>query len=187
MMTEKQKMLSGGMYDPSDAELLELRKIARQKTELFNATPRKNIHERTAILKSLFGSTGQKIYIEPSFRCDYGENIHIGENFYANFNCVMLDVAEVRFGDNCLLAPQVGIYTATHPLAPEKRNSGLEMAKPITIGDNCWIGGHATINPGVHIGNNVVVASGAVVTKSFGDNVVIGGNPAAIINEIPGS
>src|SRR5690625_7573110 len=91
MMTEKQKMLSGGMYDPSDAELLELRKIARQKTELFNATPRKNIHERTAILKSLFGSTGQKIYIEPSFRCDYGENIHIGENFYANFNCVMLD------------------------------------------------------------------------------------------------
>jgi maltose O-acetyltransferase len=97
---------------------------------------------------------------------------------------VILDVAEVKFGKNCLLAPQVGIYTATHPLDPVERNSGLEFAQPITIGDNCWIGGHAVINPGVTLGDNVVVASGAVVTKSFGDNVVIGGNPARVLKEI---
>jgi maltose O-acetyltransferase len=184
-MTEKQKMLSGKMYDPSDVELAKLRRITRQKTEEFLATRNENKLERAEILKSLFGSTGKNINIEPSFRCDYGENIHVGENFYANFNCVILDVAEVRIGDNCLLAPQVGIYTATHPLDPDERNSGLEMAKPIIIGHNCWIGGHATINPGVSLGNNVVVVSGAVVTNSFGDNVVIGGNPARVIKKIP--
>lgn len=177
-------MLAGKMYNPSDSELVKLRKIARQKTEKFNHTAYEDNQERVRIIKSLFGSTGQNIYIEPSFRCDYGHNIHVGDNFYANFDCVILDVAEVRFGTHCLLAPQVGIYTATHPLAPAERNSGLELAKPITIGDNCWIGGHATINPGVHLGDNVVVASGAVVTKSFGDNVVIGGNPASVIKQI---
>ncbi|OXX25946.1 sugar O-acetyltransferase, partial [Vibrio sp. V06_P1A73T115] len=111
-------------------------------------------------------------------------NIHVGENFYANFGCVILDVAEVRIGNNCFIAPQVGIYTATHPTDPIQRNSGLEYGKSVVIGHNCWIGGHATINPGVTLGNNVVVASGAVVTKSFGDNVVIGGNPAKVIKEI---
>lgn len=179
-------MLNGNMYDPSDTELSELRKIARQKTADFNAGDHKDDQKRIQILKSLFGSTGDNIFIEPAFRCDYGENIHVGENFYANFDCVVLDVAEVRFGNNCLLAPQVGIYTASHPLSPDERNRGLEMAKPITIGDNCWIGGHASINPGVHLGDNVVVASGAVVTRSFGDNLVIGGNPANVIKEIPG-
>ncbi|MDX1636454.1 MAG: sugar O-acetyltransferase [Balneolaceae bacterium] len=114
------------------------------------------------------------------------ERIYTWETiFYANFNCVVLDAAEVRFGDNCMLAPQVGIYTATHPLDPGARNSGLELAKPVTIGDNCWIGGHATINPGVRLGKNVVVASGAVVTKSFGDNLVVAGNPARVIKEVP--
>lgn len=186
-MTERQKMLAGKMYNPSASELVELRKIARQKTEKFNNTAHKDNRERVKIIKSLFGSTGHDIYIEPSFSCDYGQNIHVGENFYANFNCVILDVAEVRFGDNCMLAPQVGIYTATHPLEPDDRNSGLEMAKPILIGDNCWIGGHATINPDVQLGDNVVVASGAVVTKSFGANVVIGGNPASVLKQIPTS
>lgn len=183
-MTEKKKMLAGEMYDPGDTELSTLRRVARHKMEKFHAITDQNKHERVAVLKSLFGSMGENIYVEPSFRCDYGENIHVGENFYANFNCVILDVAEVRIGDNCLLAPQVGIYTATHPLDPNERNSGLEMAKPITIGDNCWIGGHATINPGVCLGNNVVVASGSVVTKNFGDNVVIAGNPARVIKKI---
>ncbi|MCG2588811.1 sugar O-acetyltransferase [Rhodohalobacter sulfatireducens] len=184
-MTEKQKMLAGKLYDPGEPELAKMRQIARQKTEKFNRTSHNESQKRVDIIKSLFGSTGQNIHIEPSFRCDYGRNIHVGENFYANFDCVILDVAEVRFGNNCLLAPQVGIYTATHPLLPHERNSGLELAKQITIGDNCWIGGHATINPGVQLGDNVVVASGAVVTKSFGDNVVIGGNPAKVIKELP--
>ena len=103
---------------------------------------------------------------------------------YANFGGVILDVAEVNIGDNCLLAPQVGIYTATHPIDPIERIRGLEYAKPITIGDNCWVGGHATINPGVELGNNVIVGAGSVVTKSFGSNVVIGGNPARILRTI---
>ncbi len=183
-MTEKQKMLAGEHYDASDAELVALRLHARLLTEQFNQTSASLPNQRTQLIKTLLGSSRNKIYIESPFQCDYGENIHVGENFYANFACVILDVAEVRFGDNCLLGPQVGIYTATHPLDPVTRAGGLEYAKPITIGDNCWIGGHATINPGVTLGNNVVVASGAVVTKSFGDNVVIAGNPAKVIKEL---
>lgn len=184
LMSEKEKMLVGELYDPTDDELVQLRLNARLLTEELNATSVACQDKRVEIIKRLFGTTGDNIYIESSFNCDYGANIHVGDNFYANFGCVILDVAEVKFGKNCLLAPQVGIYTATHPLDPIERNSGLECAKPITIGDNCWIGGHAVINPGVTLGDNVVVASGAVVTKSFGNNVVIGGNPAKVLKEI---
>ncbi|PSV22136.1 maltose O-acetyltransferase [Photobacterium leiognathi subsp. mandapamensis] len=183
-MSEKEKMLVGELYDPTDDELVQLRLNARLLTEELNATSVACQDKRVEIIKRLFGTTGDNIYIESSFNCDYGANIHVGDNFYANFGCVILDVAEVKFGKNCLLAPQVGIYTATHPLDPIERNSGLECAKSITIGDNCWIGGHAVINPGVTLGDNVVVASGAVVTKSFGNNVVIGGNPAKVLKEI---
>lgn len=96
--------------------------------------------------KTLFGSTGKRLYIESTFKCDYGQNIYVGENFYANFNCVILDAARVTIGDNCMLAPQVGLYTATHPIDPIQRATGIEFAKPITLGDNCWIGGMAVIN-----------------------------------------
>ncbi|EJL6845369.1 MULTISPECIES: sugar O-acetyltransferase [Vibrio] len=183
-MTEREKMLSGEYYDPSDAELVKLRLEARLLTEKLNQTSVSCPDKRVEIVKSLLGSTGNSIHIESTFNCDYGLNIHVGENFYANFGCVILDVAEVRIGENCFIAPQVGIYTATHPIDPIQRNSGLEFAKPIRIGNNCWIGGHATINPGVTLGDNVVVASGAVVTKSFGSNVVIGGNPARVLKAI---
>ncbi|ASG01749.1 sugar O-acetyltransferase [Vibrio anguillarum] len=183
-MTEREKMLSGEYYDPSDAELVKLRLEARLLTEKLNQTSVSYPDKRAEIVKSLLGSTGNSIHIESTFNCDYGLNIHVGENFYANFGCVILDVAEVRIGENCFIAPQVGIYTATHPIDPIQRNSGLEFAKPIRIGNNCWIGGHATINPGVTLGDNVVVASGAVVTKSFGSNVVIGGNPARVLKAI---
>lgn len=184
MKTEKEKMLAGEMYDPGDAELRAMRKDARLKFEAYNKTSITERLERARQLKELFGSTGKRVYIEPFFGCDYGSNIHVGENFYANFGCVILDVCEVRIGDNCMIAPQVGIYTATHPIDPVARNSGKEFGKPITIGDNCWIGGQAVINPGVTLGDNVVIASGAVVTKSFGDNVVLGGNPAKVIKTI---
>ena len=183
-MREREKMLSGEYYDPSDAELVKLRLEARLLTEKLNQTSVSCPEKRVGIIKSLLGSTGNSIHIESTFNCDYGLNIHVGENFYANFGCVILDVAEVRIGDNCFIAPQVGIYTATHPIDPIQRNSGLEFGKPIRIGNNCWIGGHATINPGVTLGDNVVVASGSVVTKSFGSNVVIGGNPARVLKEI---
>lgn len=183
-MTEREIMLSGGMYDPCDPELADLRLRARLLTEKYNRTSVTEAAQRTLILRELLGGCGEFVLIEPDFHCDYGCNIYVGEGFFANFGCVILDVAEVRIGKNCMIAPQVGIYTATHPLNAELRNSGRELGKPITIGDNCWIGGMSVINPGVTLGDNVVVASGAVVTKSFGDNVVIGGNPARVLKEI---
>ena len=183
-MTEREKMLAEMLYDPTDKELVEMRNYARKACKEFNECDPMDIEKRTKILKDLFGSTKENIYIEPSFRCDYGKNIHVGEYFYANFNCVILDVAEVIIGKNCMLAPNVAIYTATHPIDPTERNSGIEYAKKIVIGDNCWIGGNSVICPGVTLGHNVVVGAGAVVTKSFGDNVVIAGNPAKVIKTI---
>ena len=184
MKTEKEKMLAGELYFASDLELKKERENARRLTRLFNETLENEHSERTRLLKELFGSTGKDLNIEPSLRCDYGSNIHVGENFHANFDCVFLDVCEIRIGDNCMVAPGVHIYTATHPLDPMERISGAEYGKPVTIGDNVWIGGRAVINPGITIGNNVVIASGAIVTKDVPDNVVVGGNPAKIIKEI---
>jgi len=177
-------MLAGEFYKTADLELCKMRNTARFLTEKFNKTSFVENEKRIKILKQLFGTTGDEILIEPTFNCDYGCNIHVGNNFFANYNCVILDVAEVNIGNNCFLGPQVGIYTATHPISASERYNGLGLGKPITIGDNCWIGGNATINPGVTLGNNVVVASGAVVVKSFGDNVVLGGNPARVLKVI---
>lgn len=184
MKTEKEKMLSGELYNGGDAQLVKEREQARKLTRLFNQTLETEYDERKELLKSLFGSIGEQIHIEAPFQCDYGSNIYVGENFYANFDCLILDVAEVRIGANCFLAPGVHIYTAGHPLDPETRNSMLEFGYPVTIGDNCWIGGRSVINPGVTIGNNVVVGSGSVVTKDVPDNVVVAGNPARIIKHI---
>ncbi|WP_408009177.1 maltose acetyltransferase domain-containing protein [Pseudalkalibacillus sp. A8] len=184
MNTEKKKMLAGEMYDPADSTLIKERENARRLTRLINGTTETEADKRVSLLKELFGLTGEQIYIEPSFRCDYGYNIHVGENFFANFDCVILDVCKVTFGDNCMLAPGVHIYTATHPIHPVERNSGIEYGKPITFGDNVWIGGGAIINPGLKIGDNVVIASGAVLTKDVPANVVVGGNPAKIIKHV---
>ncbi|GGI15174.1 maltose O-acetyltransferase [Gottfriedia solisilvae] len=183
-MTEKEKMINGELYLAGDAELVKEREIARRLTREFNTTTETESRKRESILKQLFGSTGESLYIEPTFRCDYGYNIHVGQNFYANFDCVILDVCPVNIGENCFMAPGVHIYTATHPLDPIERASGVEFGKPVTIGDNVWLGGRAIINPGVTIGDNVVVASGAVVTKDVPNNVVVGGNPARVLKEI---
>ncbi|WP_338780683.1 maltose acetyltransferase domain-containing protein [Metabacillus sp. FJAT-52054] len=184
MKTEKEKMMAGEMYIPNDAQLLEERVNARRLTRLLNETTEQEGEERVRLIKELFGSTGKEIWLEPSFRCDYGSNIHTGESFFANFDCVFLDVCEIRFGDNCMLGPGVHIYTATHPLHPAERNSGKEFGKPITIGNNVWIGGAAVINPGVTIGDNAVIAGGAVVVKDVPANCVVGGNPARVLKEI---
>lgn len=184
MKSEKEKMLNSELYDAGDAQLTRDRMDARRLTRVYNQTIETEENIRTELLKDLLGSAGDIIHIEPSFKCDYGYNIHVGENFYANYDCVILDVCEVRIGDNCLLAPGVHIYTAAHPLNPNERNSGLEFGKPVSIGNNVWIGGRAVINPGIRVGNNVVIASGAVVTKDVSDNVVVGGNPARIIKQI---
>lgn len=183
-MSELKKMISGEIYDPSDENLSQMRANARKLTAQYNMTTQDEKGKRNDILRELIGRTGREINIEPTFNCDYGRNITVGENFYANFGCVILDCAEVKIGDDCFIGPQVGIYTACHPIDPIERNSGMEFAKPVVIGNNCWIGGHATINPGIILGDNIVVASGAVVTKSFPDNVVIGGNPARVLKEI---
>jgi len=184
MKTEKEKMLAGELYNPEDTELVEARRNARRLTRLYNETTEIESNIREKMLKELFGSTGDNLFVEPTFRCDYGSNIFIGENFFANFDCVMLDICEIRIGDNCFLAPSVHIYTATHPLHPYQRIAGNEYGKPVTIGNNVWIGGRAIINPGVTIGDNVVVSSGAVVTKDVPDNMLVGGNPAKVIKEI---
>lgn len=184
MRTEKEKMLAGEMYNSADAQLVKDREYARRQVRIYNETSETEGEKRTQLLRELFGSTGENVYIEPNIRVDYGYNIFVGENFSANFDCVILDVCEVRFGDNCMLAPGVHVYTATHPLDPTERNSGKEYAKPIIFGDNVWIGGSAVINPGVSIGDNVVIASGSVVTKDVPNNVVVGGNPAKIIKKI---
>ncbi|MGT2665907.1 sugar O-acetyltransferase [Streptococcus rifensis] len=182
MLTEREKMLAGQLYDASEQELSRLRLEARQKMQAFNNEL--DGQKRTTILKTWLGSTGENLLIEPRFVCDYGSNIHVGENFYANFNCTFLDVCEIRIGDNALLGPNVQLLTPLHPLEAGPRISGLEYGAPITIGDNVWIGGGATVLPGVTLGDNVVVGAGAVVTKSFGDNVVIAGNPARVIKSI---
>lgn len=172
------------MYLSIDPELVQDRLEARRLTRLYNATLETDEAGRRELLRHLLGSVGEVAFIEPAFRCDYGYNIHVGENFYANFDCVILDVCPVRIGDNCFMAPGVHIYTATHPLDPDERNSGLEYGKPVTIGHNVWLGGRSVINPGVTIGDNCIVASGAIVTKAVPPNVIVGGNPARIIREL---
>lgn len=184
MKTEKEKMLAGEIYNPADPELVRDREEARRKVLVYNQTLETEVEKRIQILKDLLGSTGENIYMEPNIRFDYGYNTYVGENFYANFDCTFLDVCEVRIGDNCMLGPNVHIYTATHPINPIERNSGKEYGKPVNIGNNVWIGGGSIINPGVTIGDNVVIASGSVVTKDVPDNVVVGGNPAKIIKQI---
>ena len=175
MSEEKRKMIAGDVYRPADDTLKADRMRARQLIHRYNHTGPDEKAERHALLAELLGTT-HDAYIEPTFRCDYGYNIHLGANFYANFDCVMLDVCPIHIGDNCMLAPGVHIYTATHPLDATERNSGIEYGKPVTIGHNVWIGGRAVINPGVTIGDNVVIASGAVVVKDVPANAVIGGN-----------
>jgi maltose O-acetyltransferase len=182
-MTEKEIMLSGGMYNPNDPELLNDRLKARRLLYDFNHSHPDEVEKRHQLLANLFHSA-EKCYIEPAFQCDYGYNISFGENFYANFNCVILDVCRVTFGINAFLAPNVQIYTATHPTNAQERISGREFGKPITIGDNVWIGGSSVILPGVNIGHNAVIGSGSVVTKNIPDNVVAVGNPCRVVKQL---
>lgn len=182
MKSEKEKMIAGELYFSADPELIADRKEARLKLNQINQEADASL--RSLLLAEAFGASDGRPYLEPNVRFDYGYNISVGKQFYANFDCTFLDVCPIEFGDNCMLGPGCQILTPTHPLHPVKRNSGLEGGKPIKVGNNAWFGGNVTILPGVTLGDNVVVAAGAVVTKSFGDNVVLGGNPAKVIKEI---
>ncbi|MBM7711941.1 chorismate mutase [Enterococcus xiangfangensis] len=181
-LTEKEKMIAGKLYFAGDPELIADRKDARVKLHAINHEQDKK--KRETFVKAAFGGTKKHVYVEPSISFDYGYNIFVGENFYCNFHNIFLDSCPIIIGDNCMFGPNVQLYTASHPIEPVKRNSGLELGKPIKIGNNVWIGGSAVIVPGVTLGDNVVVAAGAVVTKSFPNNVVVGGNPAQIIKTI---
>ncbi|WP_248517473.1 sugar O-acetyltransferase [Salinarchaeum laminariae] len=184
MPTEKEKMLAGERYDASDPELAADRRHASELTKQLNESDPGEDDRRRELLRELVGSAGDSPWVEPPFRCDYGYNIHLGDGFYANFDCVFLDVCRIEFGDDCLLGPGVHVYTATHPLGAEERTSGVEYGKPVTIGDQVWIGGQAVINPGVTIGDRAVIASGAVVTEDVPSDVVVQGNPAEVVREI---
>lgn len=177
-------MLSGEVYDATHPELIRKLERTREKLWKFNGLCPSESTKMREILDDVIGTHGEPFQINQPFHCDYGENIHIGKNFFANFNLTVLDEAEVRIGDNVFIGPNVSIYTACHPLDAETRNTAVEWAEPVTIGNNVWIGGSATIVPGVTIGNNVVIGAGAVVTKDVPDNVVVGGNPARIIKQL---
>lgn len=184
-MTNKELMLMGELYKLNDdKELNEDFMRARRLTRLFNSMTEEQMEERKEIIKELFKSTGENVHVEQTFHCDYGCHISVGENFYANYDCIMVDVCEIIIGDNVLLAPRVGIYTAGHPIDAAVRNEGLEFGKPVIIGDNVWIGGNAVINPGVTIGSSVVIGSGSVVTKDIPDHVVAVGNPCRVLRKI---
>ncbi len=184
-MTEKEKCRLGLLYDANyDTEILADRERAKELLYDYNRLRPSQQGERTQLLKQLLGKTGNNLIIEPPFACDYGHNIEVGENFYANVNLVILDGAKVSIGDNAFIAPNVGIYTAGHPLDVEQRNRGLEYALPVTIGHNVWIGAGVSILPGVTIGDNTVIGAGSVVTKDIPSNVLAVGNPCRVIKDI---
>ncbi|GJH39932.1 maltose O-acetyltransferase [Capnocytophaga sp. HP1101] len=179
MQSEKQKMLSWQLYDANDAvltaERLRVGEILWQINQLSET-----LAERQNLLQQLLGHTKGNFTIRTPFYCDYGYNISIGENFFANFHCVMLDAAPITIGDNVLIAPNVSLFTATHPLDVVQRVQGLEYAYPITIGNNVWIGGNVVVNPGVTIGDNTVIGSGSVVTKDIPSDSIAFGNPCRV-------
>lgn len=183
MLSMKERMIRGMTYR-GDEELWEDMRRVRRLLRTYNNTGEDEFEYRTQLLKEMLGSIGEHIYIEPNFRCDYGSQITIGNYFYANFDCVILDVCSVTIGNHVLLGPQVGIYTPSHPIDAEVRADMLEYGSPVTIGDDVWIGGHAVINGGVEIGSGSIIGSGSVVTKSIPAGVIAVGNPCRVIREI---
>lgn len=184
-MTEKEKCHNGMLYDANyDEELLRERDLCKDICYEYNSLRPSMKKEREKIIRKFFGRTGKSFLIEQPFFCDYGYNIEIGENFYMNVNCVILDGAKVVFGDNVFIAPNCGFYSAGHPLDVEQRNKGLEYAYPIRIGNNVWIGAGVSVLPGVSIGDNSVIGAGSVVNKDIPSGVLAVGNPCKVIREL---
>lgn len=183
MAAEREKMLAGELYDPLDAELVAARTRARDLLWTLNATRESDAVVRRHVLEELFGTTGEGVWLQPPFFCDYGSNIHLGEKVYFNFNCVLLDVCEIRIGARTLFGPAVQIYAASHPLDPELRKT-RELGKPVRIGSDVWVGGGSVILPGVTIGDRTVIGAGSVVTKDIPAGVIAVGNPCRVVREI---
>jgi maltose O-acetyltransferase len=183
MSSEREKMLAGELYDPLDPALAQARERARDLCWALNATHESQQHERRTILRELLAAGGDDVWVQPPFFCDYGSNIVLGKKCFFNFNCVVLDVCRVTFGDHVLCGPAVQIYTATHPLDAELRRS-QEYGKPIVIGNDVWLGGGAIVCPGVTIGSKVVIGAGSVVTRDIPDGVFAAGNPCRVVKQI---
>lgn len=185
MSTEKDKMLRGEIYDANyDPQLIEERMKCKIMCRKYNDLMPDRLEERKALLKTLLGYTGENFYIEQPFYCDYGYNISVGDNFYSNVNLVILDGAKVTFGDNVFIAPDCGFHTAGHPLDVVRRNKGLEYARPITVGNNVWIGAGVHVLPGVTIGDNCVIGAGSVVNRDIPANSLAVGNPCRVIRSL---
>lgn len=184
-MNHKERMLAGLPYKGCFDGIYEERHETMKKMYAFNACNELDDYKkRDKLARAIFGKVGKDMYLCGPIYCNHGVNIEIGDNFFANINLTILDVAKVKIGNNVLFGPNVSLYTAGHPIHPESRKSGYEYGMEIIIGDNVWIGGNVVVNPGVHIGNNVVVGSGSVVTRDMPDNVVCAGNPCRVIREI---
>ncbi|MFM6191891.1 sugar O-acetyltransferase [Planktothrix sp.] len=182
--TEREKMLAGELYFANDPDLMLARQRASKQTRLYNNTTEEQLENRQEILLELFGKMGNNVQINPPFYCDYGCYIKLGNNVYMNYNCMILDCNWVEIGDNVLFAPNVQIYTAYHPVEPEIRLTGNELAAPIKIGHNVWIGGGAIICPGVEIGDNTTIGAGSVVVNNIPERVVAVGNPCRVIRTL---
>lgn len=183
-MNQRERMEKGLPYKAWLDGLEEERAACKKALYQFNMLPPDEHGRGVLLLKMLLGKTGESIHINAPFHCDYGWNIEVGENFYANYNLTILDVGKVTIGDNVLLAPNVSLYTAGHPIHPDSRNSGYEYGIPITIGDNVWIGGNVVVLPGVTIGSNSVIGAGSVVSRDVPEWVVAAGNPCRVIRAI---
>ena len=180
-MNQKERMLAGLPYKAWEDGLRDERTAAKMKVYEYNLLYPNDRKKMDELIRKIIGKAGKSIFIEQPFHCDYGWNIEVGDNFYANFNCVILDVGKVTIGNNVMFASNVSLFTAGHPVHPEARNSGYEYGIPITIGDNVWLGGNVSVNPGITIGSNVVIGSGSIVTRDIPDNVIAAGNPCRII------
>lgn len=183
-MTDKEKAALGMLYDPIDFDMCMERNRVKELCYDYNLLRPSQFGEREKLLREILGKTGGHIFIAQPFCCDYGYNIEAGDGLFINHNCVILDCAKVTFGENVLVGPNCGFYTAGHPIDFEQRNSGVEYALPITVGNNVWIGGGVTVLPGVTIGDNTVIGAGSVVTKDIPSDVIAVGNPCRVLRPI---
>lgn len=184
MKSEKEKMLAGEPYIAIDRELIEMNMKAQTLSHTFNSSHPSELEKRREIIRNLFGKIGSNFDIKQPFYCDYGCNIFAGDNLFINYDCVILDCNVVQIGNNVLIAPKVQIYTAHHPLEPEVRKTLIEMASPITISDDVWIGGGVIVCPGVKIGSGSTIGAGSVVTRDVPERVFAAGNPCRVIREL---
>ena len=183
-MNDKERMINGELYIANTKELYEDYLINREFLDRFNNTSYLDFPTRRLLVEEHFKHVEKNVCINKPFHCDYGYNISVGDNFYANYDCIFLDVCPITIGDNVFIAPRVNIFTAAHPIDKDVRNTALEYGRPVTIGNDVWICGGVTINPGVTIGDNVVIGSGSVVIKDIPSNVVAAGNPCKVIRNI---